>query len=470
MHKRLDPMRMLRSTVPARASLPFIACLVALALAGCSRFGAVYPARPPASSAFASADPTPARIVAHVSVTRVALGSALDEAVPRTGDGDFALLGAQRKYSWERTPLAVSFSQGRLVLDTHVTARVDLRLGMVPFGMDLHIVAEPVVNTDYQVKLQSTEVKVTSTDRSLNMADRVASVLDTIGAQVNGKLKDFAFDLRPMMQEAYARVAKPIALPVGDATGCALLKVLGVEAGPTVVADGLEKDLALIVAPSVSLPCGEPAETAAPALPPLANVASLTPGPFTVTIPVVARYDELTRALSVAFTDGKLFFSTEYPQLFLADPQLYEAEGVLVLKLHLHGPVHKFGIDADLDGDVFFSGHLKLVDNELQIPDLEPTIETSNFLLSLKAMSDGGRIRDQARAALRLDIGERLRSVREKLGSDLTFGTAQGCFQGDVDKIEVTGAYPHGTYVRVYVAVTARARVTVPCAGGVKTE
>jgi hypothetical protein len=450
------------------SSLSRLARLVALALVGCTRFGAVYPARPPSSASLASADPAPSRIVAHVSVTAAALASSLNDAVPRTGDGQVALLGRSRPYTWERTPLSVSFSQGRLVLDTHVTARLDVRVAALAFGMDLHIVAEPVVNTDYKVKLQSTEVKVTSTDRTVNAADRVASVLDTIGAQVNAKLKEFAFDLRPTIEEAYARVARPLPLPVGDALGCATLKVLGVEAGPTVIADGIEKDLALIVAPSVSLPCErEPAgpETAPEApLPPLSNVASLTPGPFTVTIPIVARYEELTRALSVAFTDGKLFFSPEYPGLYLSTPELYEAEGVLVLKLHLRGPVHKFGIDADLDGDVFFSGHLKLVDNELAIPDLEPTIETDNFLLSLKAMADGARIRDQARAALRLDIGERLRTVREKLGSDLTFGTPRACFAGDVDKIEVTGAYPHGTYVRIYVAVTGRARVTVPCA------
>jgi len=436
--------------------------IVVALLAGCTRFGAVYPQRPAPSSSVGVADPAPARIVAHITVTSAKLTAALDEAVPKTGDGQFALLGTQRHYVWDRSALAVSFSQGRLVLDTHVSARVDMRLGGLLFGMDLHIVAEPVVNADYKVKLQSTEVKVTSTDRSLNVADHIASVLDTIGGQVNAKLKEFEYDLRPTLEEAYARVAKPIPLPVGDATGCAVLKVLGIEAGPTVIADGVEKDIALIVAPSVSLPCDD---TSLPAvsLPPLANVASLTPGPFTVTIPIAARYEELTRAMSVAFTDGKLFFSPEYPKLYLEKPELYEAEGVLVLKMHLVGPVHKFGIDADLNGDIFFSGHLRLVDNELQIPDLEPTIETNNFLLSLKAIADSGRIRDQARAALRLDVGERLRSVRGKLGKDLTFGGAEGCFRGDVDKIEVTGVYPHGAYVRVYVAVTAKARVRAPC-------
>ena len=55
--------------------------------------------------------------------------------------------------------------------------------------------------------------------------------------------------------------------------------------------------------------------------------------------------------------------------------------------------------------------------------------------------------------------------MREKLGDELTFGDPRVCFKGTVDKIEVTGAYAHGTYVRVYVAVTARASVSMPCAG-----
>jgi hypothetical protein len=78
-------------------------------------------------------------------------------------------------------------------------------------------------------------------------------------------------------------------------------------------------------------------------------------------------------------------------------------------------------------------------------------------------MTDGDRIRAEARQALRLDIGERLRDARDKLGSGLTFEGGGGCFRGDVDTIEVTGVHPHAAYVRVYVSVTVRARLTMPC-------
>ncbi|HEY5239955.1 MAG TPA: DUF4403 family protein, partial [Polyangiaceae bacterium] len=393
-----------------------------LAFLGCSRFGPVYPPRPVASEGPPQADPEPARVVAHIAVTSAAMRTALDDAAPKTGEGTFPLLGTSRGYTWERGPLAVDFSQGRVVLTTKVQARVALPLEKLGVGLELRIEAEPVVSPAYAIKLQSVDVRVTSSDARLAVADRIAGVYGKIAEAITANLKDFTYDLRPLLEEAYARVSRPIELPMGEASACARLKVLEVEAGPTVLADGLEKDLALVVAPSITMPCPDVHEDGPPALPPLSNVASLASGPFTVTIPIAARYDELTRAMTMAFTDGKLFFSAEYPQLYLEKPEIYESQGAIVLRLHMAGPVHKLGIDAELDGDLYLTGHPAVVDNELRVPDLEPTIETRSFLLSLKAMTDGDRIRDQARAALRLDIGERLRDVRDKLGDGLTFG------------------------------------------------
>lgn len=428
----------------------------------CSQFGAVYPPRPPATAGEPVSDPAPSRVVTHVTVTADGLHAALEDNVPKRGDGQFTLLHTQRRYAWDRGPVDVAFTNGKLALTAKVHANVDMPVGSLDFPLDLKVIAEPVISAEYKVKLQSTDVKVGSDDRRLVVADRVAGVFDTIQKQLDQKLHEFSYDVRPLLEEAYARVAEPIELPVGDVKACAELKVLGIEAGPTVVADGLEKDLAIVVAPSVTLPC--PAAPERPPFPALANVAQVTPGPFTVTVPIAARYVELTKAFqSSLFTDGKYFFSAEYPKLFLRDPEIYESEGQLVVKMHVQGPVHKYGIDADLDGDLFLSGHLAVVDNEVSIPDLEPTIETKNFFLSLKAMLDGQKIRDQARNALRLDLSERLKAVREKISSDLSFGGPDACFKGDIDKIEVTGAHAHGTYVRVYVAVTARAAARIPC-------
>jgi hypothetical protein len=231
-----------------------------------------------------------------------------------------------------------------------------------------------------------------------------------------------------------------------------------------VLADGFEKDLALVIAPSVTIPCAEPEQ--AQSLPPLANVATLQPGPFSVSVPIAARYDELQKAMGLAFTNGKLFFAKDFPELYLSDPEVYAAKDELVLKLHLGGPVHKYGIDVDLNGDLYMVGHPVVVDNELRVPDLQPTLETSNFLLKLKAAFDGDTIRDQARAALKLDIGERLRSVREKLSTDLAFGNGQGCVKAYADKIEVSGVHVHANYLRVYVGVIGRASVYLPCPAG----
>jgi hypothetical protein len=455
------------------AFAPF-APMVALAIgaaAACSRFGPLYPPRPTPSIGAPIADPEPARVVAHVVVTGAGLASALDDALPAAGEGTFALLGGERHYSWRRAPVDVSFAQGRVLLGVRVQATVALPLRSVEFPIDVRVEAEPVVSSTYAVKLQAVETHVSSDDTRLAIAERVAGAYEKIGDAVTAQVRAFEYDLRPALSEAYGRIAAPIDLPLGEVSACARLRVLEVEAGPTVLSDGIEKDIALVVAPSVTLPCapadasGAGGEVTA-SLPPLFNVAAITPGPFTVTIPIAASYTELTRAMSMAFTDGKLHFSPEYPAIYLEKPEIYEAQEQLVLKLHIAGPVHELGADSELDGDLYLVGHPTVVDNELVVPDLEPTIETRNFLLSLKAMRDGDVIREQARQALRLDIGARVREARDKLGLGMTFTSDKGCFQGDVDRIEVTGVHAHAAYLRVYVAVTARARLLVPCLTG----
>jgi hypothetical protein len=330
------------------------------------------------------------------------------------------------------------------------------------FPLDLDIAAEPVISSDYKARLQSATVEVHSSDRTLRIAQSLAGALDKIRDEIEVQVKGFAYDLKPIMSDTHERLVKPIDLPLGgEARGCATFNVLGIEAGPTVLADGIEKDLALVIAPSVTLPCVYPDK--APQLPPLANVAALPTGPFVVSIPVAARYEELQKAMVLAFTDGKLYFSKEFPQLYMDKPEIYASKDQLIVKLHINGPIDKYGIHTTLDGDLYMAGHPQVIDNELRVPDLEPTIETQSFLLRLKAALDGNSIRDQAREALHLDIGDRLAQARAKLSTDLTFGESQGCLRSNVSRIEITSVNPHPTYLRVYVAVTAQASVYLPC-------
>ena len=451
-------MRVSVSNVHRRLAL----ALTLASLAACARFGPVYPSRPAAKPTPPLADPSPSRVTAHLSVAASELRQSLDDLVPKAGEGSFTVLGSARAYHWTREPLDVSFASGRIVAKTHVSSNVDLPISSVDLAFDVTISAEPVVNTAYVFKLQSTEVSVKSDDRRLKIVDQLASVFQNVGGEIDRRLRDFSYDLRPLLDEAYQRVKMPLALPMGEAAGCGELRVLGVEAAPLILADGIEKDFSLIVAPTVTLPC-TPALDPSP-LPPLANVAMVPTGPFVVTIPVAASYDELTRAMGAAFTDGKLFFSNEHPKLYLEKPQIYEAEGALVLALHIAGPVHELGIDTDINGDLFLVGHPSLVDNEIQVPDLEPTIETSNFLLSLKAMADGPRIKTDARKALRIDLSDRLAAVRAKLSSDLTFGDPKRCFAASVDKLELAELHAHAAYLRVNIVVTAHAAASMPCA------
>lgn len=440
------------------------ACALALALVSPACVGGAlspaYPPRPPETKGEPIADPAPAKVVLHTTITTKGLEDGVEEALPRAGEGMFAFVKGDRKYTYTRGPAKVQLGQGKVTILLHVDANLDMPVSSLDVGLDFKISAEPVVTAEYTAKLQSVDVQVTSEDRVVRVADAAGNVLAKLKGVLESKLLDFSYDLKPLIAPAYERLARPLDIPMGDAHGCARLKLLSVEAGPTVLAGGIEKDLAFVVAPQVTFPCG-PDEEPAP-MPPLSNVATLVSGPFTVTVPVAASYEELAKAMSLTFTDGKYFFSKTYPELYLEKPEVYASKDQLVLKLHIAGRV-KGSINTTLDGDLFMTGHPAVVDNELRIPDLEPTIETTSFLLGMKAALDGNTIRDQTRAAMRLDIGARIKAAQDKLGAELTFGEGRGCLKAQAHKVEVTGIHVHGSYLRVYVAATASAAASIPC-------
>lgn len=435
-----------------------LATLTLLA-AGCATMP-LYPSRPSASTTAPPAEPLPAKLVVHITATADGLKQALDTRVPSSGETSFDFRGP-RAVKWSRSPFTLRFADQRVELKTELSLDVELpMLGKMVVPVSVAVSGEPVITSDWKARLQGARSKVESKDLRLRTMQGMASVLERAQEAIDGAIEQFSWDLSPQVKTAYEKISAPMKLPLGAADGCATLKVTSIEAGPTVLAGGFEKDLAFVVAPSVSLPCSTevaPAET-----PRLANVATLPSGPFSVVVPIAARYEELAKAMSLAFTDGKLFFSKSYPELFLSDPEVFASQqDQLVVKLHLSGPIKAAGLSANLDGDLYFAGHPVVVDNELRIPDLEPTVQTTSFLLGLKASLDANGIRDQARQALKLDLAERFFAVRTKLSNDVGF--EGGCVKMNVAKIEVSGVYPHASYLRVYVTTTAQASVYLPC-------
>src|SRR5690242_18988614 len=97
--------------------LSAVALLAVLSCAVACAGTPVYPPRPPATPGDPIADPTPTRIVVHATVGGGALRAALEEALPKNGDGTFPMLGTQRKFLWQRDSVALRFAQGRLVVD-----------------------------------------------------------------------------------------------------------------------------------------------------------------------------------------------------------------------------------------------------------------------------------------------------------------------------------------------------------------
>lgn len=444
-------------------------CLVAgLFPTGCTE--ALYPPRPPQLPGPALADPQPSRVTLHISVTEQGLSQLLESTVPKTGELDYTLLGP-RKLTWERGAFALRFdgAQGKLGVQASVTAQTSLAVGKKTFSLKLGIEAQPVVSSDYLAQLQSPVVTVTSEDAMLRAAEWGGGVLSDLKKEVEQRVLALRIDLKPMLAQGYGKLAQPFPFQVGDASACGRLGLSSVEAGPTVLAGGIEKDLGIVVAPSVTLPCSTERGMAKgqATLPPLHNVASIPSGPFSVTVPVAATYAELQKAMKQTFTNGKLFFSADYPELYLEKPEVYASGGQIVLKLHLNGYVKK-GLRLHLEGDLYMAGHPEVRDNQLGVPDLAPTIETKNALLRLKTSLDGESIRVQARNALRLDIGARIQTVREKFEKDLLVrqrisNGPEACIQTNLGRVEVSDVFAHDAYLRLYVKATATAAAYLPC-------
>jgi hypothetical protein len=330
-------------------------------------------------------------------------------------------------------------------------------------------------------------VKASSSLQAVNQ-----SVEEKLKALITRALDEFRMDVRPLVMDAFSRIARPIELPLGGLVACVELKIVALEAAPTVLADGVEKDLGLVILPSVTLPCTPvaslspaqapdggvpdadagtspgvpPGDAGTPApqlkLPLLQNVAALPSGPFTVVVPVAARYEELSAAIDRSI-NGKLYFSETHPELYLHHPQVYASDEQVVIRVLLGGKANVAGTKLDMDGEIYFSGHPRVIDNQITVPDLDITPGTAGELLKLKVAVDHDSLVDQARSAMRVDVSERLAAVKNKLSTELTFAEDMGCMRATVFRSEVTGIFPHEHFLRIYVTVDAQAGLYMPC-------
>jgi hypothetical protein len=455
---------------------------IVLLLGACTE--ALYPPRPPVVPGPPLADPPHTRVVLHLSISRDGLQQTMDGLLPTSFGGEFNLLG-KRQWRVSRKPFDVRLdnAQGRLTAVADLLVEVELPLNTVQQDFRITIEAEPVISSAYRLELQTPTVTVTSTGSIIALAESTSGIVSALNRLFEGVLGSVSIDLQTLIGEPYRRLAAPIRFSIGEAKACADLGVRSVQAGPSLFQGGFEKDIAVTLTPSVTLPCAvSPAsstdEAKEPAkLPPLQNVPWLPSGAFELVIPIAASYDELRRAMSLAFTNGKLYFSKDQPGLYIEKPELYASGGQVVVKVHVDGVVKK-GFTRRIFGDVYLSGHPQIRDNELLFPDLEPTVETASLLMKLGMKLNRDALRREVKQALRLDISQRLAAVKTRISSELNYRTPllstsegrpglEACVTADVGRIELSDLYAHDSYLRLYVKVTGQAAAYLPCPASV---
>jgi hypothetical protein len=438
---------------------PFVVLFAGFALASCMRVGPVYPSRPPQVSAPHRVETPPSRVPVHVRLANAALRESLEATLPPSGEATYEVLRVPTKVTWVRKGASVRTESGRLVVGLDFEATVSVALGtvVVPFGVD--VAAEPVLTAEYAFLLARPAVTLRSSDARLRFADAVGGAYARIEGLLREKIEAFRYDLAPMLDDATRPLRDPMRFAMGAGEGCAQADVLAVEAGPTLYVDGLEKDFVFTVAPKLTVPCA--AHARATKLPPLTNVASPMTGVFQLRIDGAARYDELEKAATVLFTDGRYAFSSKHPRLYLERPEFYASKGALVFKVHLGGEASTFGVP--LDGDIFLTGKPSLRGGVLAFDDLEPTVETSNLFLQLGAASDGERLRDEARRALTLDVATRARPFLDDLEKRAAVRHGAVCTKLRLDRFDVAGVDVFDHYARLATTLTGQLRVEAPC-------
>jgi hypothetical protein len=443
----------------------------------------LYPAQPPQQPSRPLADPPLQRPTLHLTITKAGLAGLLDALVPTADTGNYALLGA-RTWSWQRAPFRLAFDDAKksMTARTDVTARVEVPGTALELVLQVTANVQPVLTAEHKLVLQAVDVDVTSADRRIKVAEYGAGLVAHVEDTLKEKLTTLAIDLRPMFQGLHEKLATPLFVPLGDATACFALDVRGLEAGPTILADGLEKELALTIAPSLTLPCtmrdasgqwvaidpATPAPTSTSPLPPLKNSSGIEGGPFRLSVPIAAGYPELQQAMGAAFPDGKLFFTTDHPGLYIADPRISSSAGEVVVAVRVGGFVER-GVRVDVDGDLFLAGRPVVRDNFLEFPDLKPTVETEQVLLKAAFALKEGELTAAVKRALRLDLSARLQSVKDKLTTALSMekvvveGVPPLCTQAELGRLEITDIAVHDPYLRATVATTALLSASLPC-------
>lgn len=469
---------------PVLGAMP-AALLAALGLAACgtsssSSGRSLYPARPAAAGGAPIADPPLQRPTLHVALTQDGLGQLLHALVPSEGSGAYSLVG-ERNYAWKRGPFALKFDDARkaILAHTEVTAHVEVPGTSMDLPMHVDADVQPVLSADHKLVFQAVVVKVSSDDKRVRLAQWGAGLQTSIEEILKGELESLQIDFAPPLTALHQKLQQPVFIPLGDANACFSLDLRGIEAGPSIFAGGFEKQLALVVAPSITLPCsvqgvpvrpGDPLPAVA-SLPRLHNASAIEGGPFKLQVPLAAGYPEIEKAMGLAFTNGKLFFSESNPGLYLYEPHIYASDGALVLSVKIGGQAHDF----DVTGEIFLTGHPRVRDNFLEVPDIHPTLETEQALVAIAAAVKQDELTAAVRKALRLDLSARFADLKQRLvqALEVELPLAQGvpplCTRAEVGRLEVTAAEAHDPYLRVYVDTTATAAAYLPCPGAAES-
>ena len=390
----------------------------------------------------------------HFGATQEGLLAVLEEQLPTEG----VIKHKKHQYQYSRGSFLLD------IQDNHIRFVLPLSIQNIPAwghaDVDVTVQVRPLLTQDYKFLLQDLNIDIQLKGKSLKVLNWFVGIEDFLVSFIEEEVQNADMDIRPLMSELFATYAKPLSFPVGKTEGCIAYNISRIEMDDTKYIRGIEQDMTLTLAPSVTIPCNPLVENAS--LPVLNHISAVDTGHHEMVIPIAISYEGLRKSLGRIFTDGKFFFSAEHKELYVTEPDIFTVDESLIIKMNLKGKLRSI-FSPKIDGAIYFKGTIRIRDNVLTVDEIDTYADTGELLLKLATDLKKQAIILELHKALKFDITQLIAQNKERFSRPYSLLNGKACAKNVIEDVTIDDIFLHKSYVRAYMRGYTSTSIYVPC-------
>ena len=392
----------------------------------------------------------------HMGATQDGLLSLLEQTLPKEG----SFKDNKHEYQFKRGEFLLDIKDDKIDLTAPISIHNIPVLGRA--DLNVRVQVHPFLTQEYKVVFQDLKIETELKGNSLKMLNWFVGIEKLLVSVIEEKVQKFDFSIRPIMNEHFEKHARSRNFDVGDAKGCIVYNIKRIEMDDTKYIGGIEQDMSITLAPSVTIPCA--AQEDSTDLPILHHVSSVHTGPNRIMIPIAVTYDGLREAVGTIFEEGKFFFSKAHKDLYVTEPDIFTLEDSIIIKMQLKGKLRSV-FSPKIDGAIYFKGTIGISDNVLSVHDIDTYAGTGEFLLKLATDIKKKSIIQELERALEIDITQLISEPKAQYSQRYPIKDLDGlgCVKSNIGKVAVEDIFLHKSYVRVYLSADASTDLYIPC-------